>query len=113
MSDNQSSNTQDSASRSNYYSIATLEDFNESLKSMEDSLYTAAKAMSLHMSLREAKDAIEADETNGVVVPDGVKDKWKEAGDKLNLLEERPMNLNDPGVKKHGKYFASQRRGSS
>lgn len=113
MSDNQSSNTQDSASRSNYYSIATLEDFNESLKSMEDSLYTAAKAMSLHMSLREAKDAIEADETHGVVVPDGVKDKWKEAGDKLNLLEERLMNPNDPGVKRHRQHFASQRRGSS
>lgn len=113
MPDTQSSNTQDSASQSNYYSIATLEDFNKSLKSIQDSLYTAAKAMSLHMSLREAKDAMEADETNGVVVPDEVKNRWKEAEDKLNLLEERPMNPNDPGVKKHRQHFASQRRGSS
>lgn len=114
MPDTQSSNTQNSAfsSRSDDYSDATLKDFNESLKSIQDSLYTAAKAMSLHASLRKAQNAMKADEKDGLVVQDTLRKRWQEAENKLNHQEQRPMDPNDPGVNKHRKHFTQERRGS-
>lgn len=114
MPDTQSSNTQGSSfsSRSNDYSHGTLEDFNKSLESITKDLYSAASDMPLHASLRKAQNAMKADEKDGVVVQDTLKKGWKEAENKLNHQEQRPMDPNDPGVSKHRKRFTSERRGS-